>query len=231
MKAQRFLVGIVLVLFGCWCPALVAQEAIDLEKANKQSETTTSETKAKNADAELTPTPIPAKPAKRTPAEESSSGTSAEKPRKSVSEVMRPEEFKAAGLDKLDEDELQHLDAWLQGYRHTTEKKAAQQAETKASEEIKKVKEEAAAAPPSAPLTPRTQLDSLVSRVDGTFAGLKGKTLIRLEDGTVWKQADRDAIVRSVPIDHPAAVVLHTTFGYKMRIEGVGNDFYVDPVR
>jgi len=213
----------------CACPAVVAQEAVDLEKPATPSETT-----EKKTSDDVMPSPVPAKtPVKRAPKpeanvadEESTKSSSTEKPRKSVSEVMRPEEFKAAGLDKLDEDELQHLDAWLQGYRHTTEKKATQQAETKATEQIKKAKEEAAAT-----ITTKTRFDSLVSRVDGTFSGLKGKTVIRLEDGTVWKQVDRDANIRSVPIDHPAAVVLHTTFGYKMRIEGVGNDFYVDPVR
>jgi hypothetical protein len=241
MNADRIVVVFVLLVL-CWArPALIAQEPVDLEKATKPSETA----EKKTAD-DVTPSPIPAKPAakkaerstetgattKRTEAakaEETSAvstkSSAPEKPRKSVSETMRPEEFRAAGLDKLDEDELQHLDAWLQGYRQTTEKKATQQAETKATEQIKKAKEEAAAAVPV-----RTRLDSLVSRVDGTFSGLKGRTLIRLEDGTVWKQADRDAIVRTAPLDHPDAVILHNTFGYKMRIQGVGNDFYVDPV-
>lgn len=231
MNADRIVVVFVLMVL-CWArPALIAQEPVDLEKASKPSEIT----EKKTAD-DVTPSPIPAKPAakkteaKRTQAKpeespaSSTKSSAAEKPRKSVSETMRPEEFKAAGLEKLDEDELQHLDAWLQGYRQTTEKKATQQAETKATEQIKKAKEEVAAQ------APRTRMDSLVSRVDGTFSGLKGRTLIRLEDGTVWKQADRDAIVRTAPLDHPDAVILHNTFGYKMRIEGVGNDFYVDPV-
>ncbi|PYL60787.1 MAG: hypothetical protein DMF31_03670 [Verrucomicrobia bacterium] len=41
-----------------------------------------------------------------------------------IQEMMSPEEFKAAGLDKLTPDELQKLDAWLQGYRQVTEQKA-----------------------------------------------------------------------------------------------------------
>src|SRR6266481_2545531 len=77
--------------------------------------------------------------------------------------------------------------------------------------------------------TARTKLDSLVSRVDGNIDGLKGHTQIRLEDGTVWKQVNADDHYRATITDHPAAVVLHTTFGYKMRIEGMP-EFYVDPV-
>src|SRR6266540_687886 len=62
----------------------------------------------------------------------------------SIQEMMSPEEFKAAGLNKLSPEELQKLDAWLQGYRQVTEKKATARAE-------------------------RTKLDLLVSRVAGNF--------------------------------------------------------------
>jgi hypothetical protein len=68
-----------------------------------------------------------------------------------------------------------------------------------------------------------------VSGVDGNIDGLKGHTQIRLEDGTVWKQVNVDDHFRATVTDHPTAVVLHTTFGYKMRIEGMP-EFYVDPV-
>src|SRR5438045_9503205 len=40
----------------------------------------------------------------------------------SIEQLMSPEEFTAAGLNKLSPEELQKLDAWLQGYRATTEK-------------------------------------------------------------------------------------------------------------
>ena len=127
----------------------------------------------------------------------------------SIKEMMSPEEFKAAGLNKLSADELQKLDAWLQGYRQITEQKAEKKATARAS---------------------RTKMDLIVSRVDGTFDGLTGRTIIRLEDGTVWKQANPDERFRSKHPDHPAAAVLHGVFGYKMQIEGT-QAFYVDPVR
>src|SRR5213594_1828452 len=123
----------------------------------------------------------------------------------SIQEMMSPEEFKAAGLNKLSPEELQKLDAWLQGYRQVAEKKATARAE-------------------------RTKLDLLVSRVDGSFNGLTGGTVIHLEDGTAWKQANADDHFRPRVTDHPGAVVIHTLFGYKMRIEGTP-EFYVDPVR
>src|SRR5256885_6263745 len=159
-----------------------------------------------------------------TPAKAKASKEETPKPAKSLEEQMRPEEFKAAGLDKLDEDELQHLDAYLQGYRESAKKKAAEQAQAKAQDEIKKANEKAEKATQEANRTAArgtTKLDSLVSRVDGNIEGIKGTTVIRLEDGSVWKQANKDDRYRASVTDHPTAVVLHSTFGYKMRIEGM----------
>ncbi len=127
----------------------------------------------------------------------------------SIKEMMSADEFKAAGLNKLSADEIQRLDAWLQGYRQVTEQAAEKKATARAS---------------------RTKMDLIVSRVDGTFNGLTGRTIIRLEDGTVWKQANADDRYRARVTDHPAAAVIHGVFGYKMRLEGT-QEFYVDPVR
>jgi hypothetical protein len=126
-----------------------------------------------------------------------------------IQEIMSSAEFKAAGLNKLSPQELEKLNAWLQGYRDVTEKAATKKATAVAS---------------------RTKLDLLVSRVDGQFNGLTGRTIIRLEDGTVWKQANADDRFRPRVTDHPGAVVIHGIFGYKMQVEGTG-EFYVDPVR
>ena len=129
-----------------------------------------------------------------------------------IQQAMTPEEFKAAGLNKLSSEELQKLNAWLQGYREVAEKAA----EKKATARTEKVE--------------HAKMDMLVSRVDGTFTGLTGRTLIHLEDGTVWKQANADDRYRPKVTDHPAAVVIHGIFGYKMQLEGT-QEFYVDPVR
>ena len=131
----------------------------------------------------------------------------------SIKEMMSPEEFKAAGLNKLSSEELEKLNAWLQGYRETTEKVTEKKTEKKvaASQSF-------------------FHHDPIVSRVDGSFAGLKGRTVIKLEDGTVWKQANIDDHAGPCPIEHPGAAVVWTGLGYKMRIQGVA-EFYVNPVK
>jgi Zinc-ribbon containing domain len=130
----------------------------------------------------------------------------------SIKQAMSPEEFHKAGLDKLSDEELANLDRWLRGDREKTAKSAA------------------ATAKAAAEKSSRTKMDLVVSRVAGRFAGLTGRTVIQLEDGTVWKQANSDDHYGGSPVDHPGAAVIHSFIGYKMRIEGVP-EFYVNPVR
>lgn len=131
--------------------------------------------------------------------------TAQEAPGGSIQQSMTPEQFKAAGLDKLSPKELENLNKWLQGDRESTVRAAAKQAE-------------------------RQEAELVISRVDGTFTGLTGRTRIRLEDGTVWQQASASDIWRTPAIDRPAAAVQKTGFGPKMRIQG-SRSFYVRPVR
>src|SRR6476660_10619973 len=131
----------------------------------------------------------------------------------SIKEMMSPEEFKAAGLSKLSSEELEKLNAWLQGYRETTEKVTEKKTEKRVAANQSFFHH-----------------DPIVSRVDGSFAGLKGRTIIKLEDGTVWKQANLDDKAGPSPIDHPGAAVVWAGLGYKMRIQGVA-EFYVNPVK
>jgi hypothetical protein len=166
-----------------------------------------------SAEPEETPTASAEKKSEEEPAKQKSKrGKTSEE----LQDMMTAEEFKAAGLDKLSEQELRNLNAWLQGYRHTTATKAAEEA---TAEVTKKVARES-----------RAKMDSIVSRVDGEFKGLTGNTVIKLEDGTVWKQANAGDRFHAQVTDHPPAAVMHGIFGYKMRVVGTG-EFYVDPVR
>jgi len=130
-----------------------------------------------------------------------------------IQKMMSPEEFKAAGLNKLSSEELEKLNAWLQGYREATEKVTEKKTEKRVASQQSFFHHE-----------------PIVSRVDGSFAGLKGHTLIKLEDGTLWKQANLDDKAGPSPIDHPGAAVVWSGLGYKMRIQGVA-EFYVNPVK
>lgn len=117
-----------------------------------------------------------------------------------IRQAMSPEEFKAAGLQKLTPDELARLDAWLQGDRE----KAAQKA------------------------TKREKLQLIVSRVDGVITSITPRQIIRLEDGSTWKVAKTDFQFHG-RADHPAAAAYKSFFGWKMRIANVA-EIYVVPI-
>jgi hypothetical protein len=183
----------------------VKEEPI-VETTAAPAENATEETKSKTTTEETSEE----KPAKRTKKK-----TTEERSSRVLQDAMTAKEFKAAGLEKLSEEELKNLNEWLQGYRQTAETKATEKATV---EVTKKVQAEA-----------HTKIDRVESRVDGTVPRLTGHTLIKLEDGTVWKQANPDDRYPSPLIDHPAAIVTRSAFGWKMRIAGLP-EFYVDLV-
>jgi hypothetical protein len=130
-----------------------------------------------------------------------------------IEKVMSPTEFKATGLEKLSPEELERLNAWLKGYRETTIQVAEKAAETKATKEGHR------------------KIDVLVSRVVGPFNGLTGRTIITLEDGTRWKQANKNDHIKGSGAENLGCAVFNAgLFGYKMRIQGT-QEFYVDQVR
>jgi len=152
----------------------------------------------------------PAKKSRKKPVD-----TDEEQSSRVLQDAMTAQEFKAAGLEKLSNDELKNLNDWLQGYRHTAEAKAAEKA---TAETTKKVQAQT-----------HIKIDQVESRVDGTVPHLTGHSIIKLEDGTVWKQANADDRYPSPNIDHPNAIVKRSAFGWKMQISGLP-EFYVNQV-
>ena len=126
-----------------------------------------------------------------------------------IQQAMTPEEFKSAGLDKLTPNELAKLNAWLQGDRE----KAAKKAEKKAAERES-----------------RAKLSLIVSRIDGVWNGIVPGEVIRLEDGSKWKLANKDEHYGGFA-DHPAVAVYKAgMFGWKMRVSRIA-EFYVLQVK
>ncbi len=124
--------------------------------------------------------------------------------------MMSSDEFKAAGLEKLSPEELQNLNKFLQGFRTETLAKAAKAASIE-------------------------KLDLIVSSVDGEFTGLTGRTVIRLANGTAWRQANPDDHYKGAGrpeeyVNLPAVVMKKGLFGYKLRIAGTP-EFYVNKVQ
>jgi hypothetical protein len=84
---------------------------------------------------------------------------------------MTPDEFKAAGLDKLSPQELQNLDGWLSGHGKVVTKVVDQSGK-----------------PVFYPTSEKS--GPVQGHVQGAFAGFTGHTQLTLDNGQVWQQAD-----------------------------------------
>jgi hypothetical protein len=216
---MKILVGVLLgalLLFNV--ASAIAQEAVTETPTSPQSEETATEGPTVTT----------------TPAEHPRQKTSRRKSGSSLRDMMTREEFEAMGLDKLTPGELEHLTWWLQEHRRGAARSTAPAgpAAAAAGEATTEAAEGGAAGTAGKkkihyPWLAKKQ--TIYSRVDGALGPLTGRSIITLEDGTKWHQANSDDRYRPEIKDHPAAAVLPTSFGWKMRIEGMP-DFYVNPV-
>lgn len=86
-----------------------------------------------------------------------------------IEKLMSPEEYDAAGLEQLSEEQIDALNSWL--LRYTAGESAVIRQQTN-SAEMKQAEREF----------------EIVSRIEGGFRGWSGDTLFRLENGQVWRQ-------------------------------------------
>jgi hypothetical protein len=111
-----------------------------------------------------------------------------------IEQAMTPEEFKAAGLDKLSPDELAHLNAWL---GRTITQKTEQAAQTAAVQATEKVKQENRGFFHFGEDTP------IDAHMVGDFRGFEKNHTYTLDNGQVWQQVD-DAELPGVRLTNPA---------------------------
>lgn len=121
-----------------------------------------------------------------------------------IEKQMTPEEFKAAGLDKLSADELARLNAWLGRTLTTETAKAAADAKQKVEHESRGFFDFGSEEP-------------IVAHITGAFHGFgKGKTYT-LDNGQVWQQID-DAELAGVRLTDPEV---------RIKPAMVGNSWYL----
>jgi len=121
-----------------------------------------------------------------------------------VQKAMSPEEFEAAGLQKLEPAERARLDQFIRRYVATSNEKVATEAVDKAVQQHK-------VQPP----------EVIESRIVGPFTGYNGRTTFTLENGQRWAQSQRDSAYFP-KIDSPPVVIVKAGLGYRMHIAGGG---------
>lgn len=98
--------------------------------------------------------------------------------REPIEREMSPEEFKAAGLDKLSPEELVRLNTWL-----------GRKIDTAAEEATKKVKDE------NRGFFHFGSDEPVVARLQGEFRGFARGRTYTLDNGQVWRQTDTAELV------------------------------------
>ncbi|HKJ16538.1 MAG TPA: hypothetical protein VJ984_04250 [Xanthomonadales bacterium] len=90
-----------------------------------------------------------------------------------VESLMTPEDFVLSGLDKLNQVERAHLSEWLEKYRDGAVKVVqVQKPRSQMTEEERQAEKDLA----------------IAAKVIPSFRGWRGKTIFRLDNGTVWQQ-------------------------------------------
>ena len=106
-----------------------------------------------------------------------------------IEQQMTPEQFKAAGLDKLSAGELANLNAWLNHTIDTETAKAAESATQKVKTENRGFFDFGSDEP-------------INGRLVGEFRGFSQGRTYTLEDGQVWQQID-DTHMSARPLVNP----------------------------
>lgn len=118
---------------------------------------------------------------------------------RTIQEKMTPQEFKDAGLDKLNKTELKNLNDWINGVKTVVvEKIVAVPATSKAVEPT----------------------DDFQSTIVGEFSGFRGNTRITLANGQIWDQADSKELHIKKIKDAKVNFSYSGFAGWKVQVEG-----------
>lgn len=121
----------------------------------------------------------------------------------SIRQLMTPDQFRAAGLEKLTDEELRTLEAWLRGQLQPTTDAEAESG-TPAAIPPPAVQPVPAAAPPASREAVAESLENfglpeptpaekdagkaMQATIVSPFRGWSGKTKFKLDNGQIWQQ-------------------------------------------
>ena len=132
---------------------------------------------------------------------------------------MTPEEFKAAGLDKLSVDELARLNAWLNRTLDAETGKAAATARKEVEDENRGFFDFGSNEP-------------VIGTITGEFRGFARGREYTLDNGQVWRQTDAATLV-GARRENPAVRITPSLIGnaWYMAIEGYNTRAKVERIK
>ncbi|MBL8263573.1 MAG: hypothetical protein JNM58_14205 [Xanthomonadaceae bacterium] len=139
--------------------------------------------------------------------------------RKPIEQDMTPEEFKAAGLDKLSPEELAKLNTWLGRKIDTAATEAASEAKKKVEDDNRG-------------FFHFGSMDPITGRLQGEFRGFSRGREYTLENGHVWRQVD-DAQLSGVRMQAPEVTLKPAMIGnvWYMGVKGYNTKAKVERVK
>lgn len=151
-------------------------------------------------------------------------------------QVLRADDFAAAGLGKLSAEELARLNGLVRDYKNGALAEAKREvavaaATTTASAEPAKKAEGGLLAKAKVLLTPGTEIEyaTVESRIEGNFTGWEGRAVLKLENGQRW-QITNGGLYSTPPIANPKVKIVPASLGgFWMTIEGVASRVRVQP--
>lgn len=140
-----------------------------------------------------------------------------------IEQQMTAEQFKAAGLDQLNTEQLDHLNAWLNRTLVVETTKAAEKA---AEQATKKVEAD------NRGFLDFGSSDEITTRIQGEFNGFGEDREYQLENGQVWRQTD-SATLAGVHLDSPQVTIKPSVFGstWYLQVEGYNTSAKVKRVK
>lgn len=125
-----------------------------------------------------------------------------------IQQQMTPAQFKAAGLDKLNAEQLANLNAWLNGTIQAEASKAAITAKKQVEDDNRG-------------FLNFGSIEPVVGKIAGEFRGFGRGRSYTLENGHVWQQMD-DASLAGVRLNNPQVKITPSLIGnvWYMQVQG-----------
>ena len=116
-----------------------------------------------------------------------------------IQQQMTPAQFKAAGLDQLNAEQLANLNAWLNGTIQSEASKAAVTAKKQVEDDNRG-------------FLNFGSIEPVVGKIAGEFRGFGRGRSYTLENGHVWQQTD-DASLAGVRLSNPQVKITPSLIG------------------
>lgn len=132
----------------------------------------------------------------------------------SVEERMTGQEFTAAGLDKLTDEELAALNRWLRDHSVATLDTPVARGRVSGEAALGTVADKRGFEGDD------TNKDTIVSPLVGEFKGWDGDTVFELENGMIWKQDETDTYVTRTLVNPVVTIKSGMFNSWRLSVEG-----------